>query len=313
VDAPLTSRNHSPAINEQGGVTIRVRAIDNLGNISGWSLPVHYYYDATAPTISSPADITVNNDLGENGAIVNYNVSALDNLDVTVSATCVPASGTFFPVVDTTVTCNASDTAGNNATPTTFVVTVTDNEAPYIKTNGSSGDLVLTVGNTYSELGATAIDNYDDIFDATPTGFVNTAIAGVYTITYNATDSSGNVADPVARTVTVNAAPIVPATTQTTQATTTRAFTGVLGATTDGTDTQPTDTTYPGDTEVLGAENSNQQDTSSAVLGTVKKVGAQKVWLGVAWYWWLLALVALLVLYFVLRRNRNELDQDMQL
>lgn len=53
------SRNHSPGINEQGGVTIWVRAIDNLGNVGEWSDSVHYYYDATppaAPTLSSPAD-----------------------------------------------------------------------------------------------------------------------------------------------------------------------------------------------------------------------------------------------------------------
>ena len=37
---------------------------------------------------------------------------------------CAPASGTFFPVGATTVSCTASDVAGNAAT-TSFVVTVT--------------------------------------------------------------------------------------------------------------------------------------------------------------------------------------------
>ncbi|MDD5489446.1 MAG: Ig-like domain-containing protein [Candidatus Moranbacteria bacterium] len=44
-----TWRNHSPSPSEQGGVTIRVQALDNAGNYSDWSDPVHYYYDATAP------------------------------------------------------------------------------------------------------------------------------------------------------------------------------------------------------------------------------------------------------------------------
>jgi hypothetical protein len=39
-----SSRNHSPALTEQGGVTIRVRAYDIAGNASEWSEPVHYYY-----------------------------------------------------------------------------------------------------------------------------------------------------------------------------------------------------------------------------------------------------------------------------
>lgn len=55
-------RNHVPAINEQGGVTIRVQAWDNVGNASEWSDPVHYYYDATvpaAPTLIAPANNSV--------------------------------------------------------------------------------------------------------------------------------------------------------------------------------------------------------------------------------------------------------------
>jgi hypothetical protein len=58
-DVVGTSRNHVPALSEQGGVTIYVRAIDNAGNVGAWSAPVHYYYDATAPsipTLATPAD-----------------------------------------------------------------------------------------------------------------------------------------------------------------------------------------------------------------------------------------------------------------
>ncbi|HEX5455931.1 MAG TPA: chitobiase/beta-hexosaminidase C-terminal domain-containing protein [Candidatus Saccharimonadales bacterium] len=58
-DVNGTSRNHSPATGEQGGVTIYVRAIDNAGNIGDWSAPVHYYYDATAP--STPVNGLPNN------------------------------------------------------------------------------------------------------------------------------------------------------------------------------------------------------------------------------------------------------------
>ncbi len=50
-DLTGTQRNHSPNNNEQGGVTIWVRALDNAGHWSNWSLPVHYYYDATPPSV----------------------------------------------------------------------------------------------------------------------------------------------------------------------------------------------------------------------------------------------------------------------
>ncbi|KKP69179.1 MAG: Cable pili-associated 22 kDa adhesin protein [Candidatus Moranbacteria bacterium GW2011_GWE1_35_17] len=56
-------RNHVPNIDEQGGVTIRVQAIDNAGNEGEWSNSVHYFYDATSP--AAPTGIyfkdTVNN------------------------------------------------------------------------------------------------------------------------------------------------------------------------------------------------------------------------------------------------------------
>lgn len=55
VPGTQTQRSHSPSIGEQGGVTIRVRAIDNAGNIGAWSAPVHYSYDATVPEVGLTA------------------------------------------------------------------------------------------------------------------------------------------------------------------------------------------------------------------------------------------------------------------
>lgn len=65
-----TSRNHVPNISEQGGVTIWVRAIDNLGHASAWSAPVHYYYDATPPEVSV--------DPLPNGGLINGSTVAIN-------------------------------------------------------------------------------------------------------------------------------------------------------------------------------------------------------------------------------------------
>jgi hypothetical protein len=46
------------------------------------------------------------------GALVSYNVNATDNVGVT-SLVCEPASGTLFPIGDTSVSCTAGDAAGN--------------------------------------------------------------------------------------------------------------------------------------------------------------------------------------------------------
>ena len=67
--------------------------------------------------------------------------------------------------------------------------------------------LLLANGATYTDPGATVTDNVDAERTITGSGTVNTTAEGDYTITYNATDAAGNVADAVTRTVRV-AAPL---------------------------------------------------------------------------------------------------------
>jgi hypothetical protein len=88
--------------------------------------------DTVAPVIDAHADVTAEA-TSNSGATVTYTApNAVDNVDGTFAATCSPASGTTFALGNTTVTCNAQDAAGNNATPTTFVVHVVDTTAPVI-------------------------------------------------------------------------------------------------------------------------------------------------------------------------------------
>ncbi len=63
VDGMYTSRNHVPATWKQGGVTVRVQAVDMAGNESEWSQPVHYYYDISVPlsTFQTPEENSITN------------------------------------------------------------------------------------------------------------------------------------------------------------------------------------------------------------------------------------------------------------
>ena len=82
--------------------------------------------DTTPPAITNvPADIKVPATTPA-GTTVDYTTpTATDNVDIgSVPVSCNPASGSIFPVGTTTVTCRATDTAGNTATAT-FTVTVT--------------------------------------------------------------------------------------------------------------------------------------------------------------------------------------------
>lgn len=85
------------------------------------------------------------------------------------------------------------------------VVVTADTEGPTITLNGNA-TVSVDCGEAYTELGATASDNFDgdvtgDIVVAGAT--VNAAVPGDYVITYNVTDQSGNAATQVTRTVTV--------------------------------------------------------------------------------------------------------------
>ena len=73
--------------------------------------------DTTPPTLSQNQNITVDATTS-NGAIVNYELPQVtdDNSGVDLGPTCIPASGSFFPIGTTDVNCSASDWAGNVGT-----------------------------------------------------------------------------------------------------------------------------------------------------------------------------------------------------
>ena len=86
---------------------------------------------------------------------------------------------------------------------------VKDNISPVITLLGES-TITMNVGDTYSEVGASATDNVDTSMAIIMSGSVNTTTPGVYTITYNATDTAGNGATEVTRTVSVLGPEVTP-------------------------------------------------------------------------------------------------------
>ncbi len=79
--------------------------------------------DIIAPVITTPGDVTVEATSAD-GAVVTWDASAQDAAYGAVPVKCVPQSGSTFPVGTTTVTCTASDPAGNTAS-SSFTITVT--------------------------------------------------------------------------------------------------------------------------------------------------------------------------------------------
>jgi len=95
-------------------------------------------------------------------------------------------------------------TLGNSG-DSTAMITVDD--TPPVITIPDPNPLSLFVGDTFSDPAVTAIDAVDGTVTVTPSGTVDTSIAGIYTRTYTAQDSVGN-ADSEDLTVEVVVRPI---------------------------------------------------------------------------------------------------------
>src|SRR5262249_40887104 len=106
-----------------GTTTVNCTASDRAGNTSSALFHVTVQ-DTTPPSMTGvPSNQTVTTG-NASGAVVNYTTpSASDLVDGPVAVTCNPASGWTFRVGTTTVTCSATDTAGNTTTKS-FTVTV---------------------------------------------------------------------------------------------------------------------------------------------------------------------------------------------
>jgi hypothetical protein len=99
------------------------------------------------PVLTVPASVTVVQ-TGSLGAVVDYAASATDPVDPRPVVSCAPAPVTLFPVGTTTVSCQATDSAGNTATAS-FPVTVQSPVTPQVVTFTSKAPTNATVGGTY--------------------------------------------------------------------------------------------------------------------------------------------------------------------
>jgi len=81
---------------------------------------------------------------------------------------------------------------GPNWASTNSVVLLTTDTAPPLMTLNGTSPISLTLGSTYTELGATAYDTCaSDSLTVTTTGTVNTSAVGEYNITYSAVTGAG--------------------------------------------------------------------------------------------------------------------------
>ncbi len=202
VDSGLIVQSNASSVNTSvvGLYTVTYNVTDTHGNVATQVTRTIQVVDTTRPVVtlngSSTIIVPVGNTYTELGANVldNYAIGLLATSTGTVLANTI---GSY------TITYTATDLSGNAALPVTRTVQVVDTNSPVITLNGSSTQ-IISVGSPYTELGATVTDNYDtNLQITTSTSTVNTLVVGTYSVTYSATDSSGNVAIPVTRTISV--------------------------------------------------------------------------------------------------------------
>jgi len=96
-----------------GNNTVVLTATDGSGNTNSGNAIVTVVDDA-APHIACPPDMMVTDGGAAQAPVIYPAPTTSDNCAVT-NVTCVPASGSNFPVGTTTVTCTATDSSGNTA------------------------------------------------------------------------------------------------------------------------------------------------------------------------------------------------------
>ena len=200
-DGDLDTWSCDPASGSTLGIgphTITCNAVDLAGNPSTNSFTVTVTEpppppDTTAPTITTPGDFSVQATSGS-GATVTYLASASDPDDAVASFGCSPASGTVFGLGNATVTCNASDSHGNNSSAS-FTVSVVDAIGPVISgvPANSTTEATSVSGAVVTFSNPTANDVVSGPVGVTcspPSG--STFGITTTTVTCSATDTHGN-------------------------------------------------------------------------------------------------------------------------
>ncbi len=192
-------------------VTCSVVDVDGTGALGSFVVRVQ---DTTGPTVTVPGNIRREAN-GPAGSVVQYSAAtAVDAVSGPVSAACVPVSGSQFPLGTTTVTCRATDAAGNVGSAS-FAVAIVDTTSPVLRVPVnlaiSTGTAPVPASHPALQAfltGASATDTVDPapkITTDAPAAFPS----GTTTVRFTASDASGNFVSATS-TVTVSVVGLPP-------------------------------------------------------------------------------------------------------
>src|SRR5713226_7883929 len=201
-----------------GSTTVNCSATDAHGTTASGTFTITVE-DTTPPALTLPANMTTAATSGS-GAVVTYDVSATDpdNLASDLTISCTPASGSIFTTGATTITCKATDPAGNSSTGS-FQVTVVDFSM------GAISPVTVPVGGTASaSVAVNSVGGFNSAVALSASG----APAGV-SVTFNPSSVTPASGGSASSTLTLHLSPMVTPTTFT--LTVTGTFEGVSHST----------------------------------------------------------------------------------
>jgi hypothetical protein len=201
-----TSTTYDPG-NLTSTTWFRRRVTDACSQVA-YSNVIQVVMETTPPSISCPANISVNASSGTCGAVVTYTAPVGTDNCPGASTTQIAglASGATFPVGNTTNTFRVTDSRGLTAT-CSFTVTVVDNQVPAITcpanitVNATTG----TCGAVVTYTAPVGTDNCSGSSTVQTAGLASGATfpVGMTTNTFRVTDASG-LQTTCSFTVTVN-------------------------------------------------------------------------------------------------------------
>jgi hypothetical protein len=182
-----------------GQTTVNCTAFDGTNTANASFIVTVTFVDTTGPVISNMPSNRVVEANGPSGSVVSYTgPTATDAAEGPKPVSCSPTSGSTFPLGVTTVNCTASDSHGNTSSAS-FTISVVDTTKPnlivpvdrsvYADTPSGIGHDGYGVPSFLN--GASATDTVDPnpkIGNDAP----EILTVGVHTVTFGATDFSGN-------------------------------------------------------------------------------------------------------------------------
>ncbi|THF72471.1 OmpL47-type beta-barrel domain-containing protein, partial [Cohnella fermenti] len=164
---------------------------DRAANLTEEAITV-IVYDNVIPTLSLLGEEEIRLEVGT--PFADPGVTAWDAQDGDLTDAVIVTGAVDYQQLNTyTLTYNVEDSAGNEAAALYRTVIIEDTTAPELTVLGDN-PLMLLRGAAFTDPGVHVSDNYDmNISEAlVTTSSVDTDTAGLYTITYSVSDSSGN-------------------------------------------------------------------------------------------------------------------------